>query len=653
MSNNAQSQVTQDASTSTQQPHKLVSFIPKQQQRTPSTARKISTISQLNEDSWLWESISTVVALASTVAIFVVLICYNGKTVPQLPYGVTLNALISVLATIARLGMALIVESAISQDKWLYFLNRPRPLADIQILDDASRGPLGALQLFSSRFCRVAGLAGLITLLASLFDPFTQQVIVYRSRNIASKIATPSLPYATAPYLASDTNDLAFATIQGILGSNTSSLASTIPMTCPGGNCTFPAYETVGYCSQCKDITAETQALNEPFKINFTDIAVQSWNKTGEWVDFLQSHTFRVPNWPTSANVTVNITGQGSVAMLDGEGGLANYAIDPSFPLGVTWDLQTNCPTPSDYNWCGASYAGVNRPDVALGVMSFEIDMNLPNTLTILSASECALTSCVQTVQRSSSNGKIQTNITNAVIDLNDEGDFWNATINGTNSYIETKYSSYTSPPMLPILQGTSLWNPGCSLSWTGPADDRQANVTGCFPDGYGALTDSMGSLLWNRAANGASVSDILANVATAASVLVQSAGGKTVEGTAWNNETYVHVRWGWIALPASLVLLACVALGLTIWQTSQAKMALWRSSLFPLLYRHHDGREGTESADLTLGDRVSSFARDAEECQAVLRKDGETGLWVLSNLGRAAGDSTGAGDTDLKLGHA
>jgi hypothetical protein len=58
-------------------------------------------------------------------------------------------------------------------------------LEEIQTFDDASRGPLGAAKLIlqTSAF-HLATLGGLITILSLVMDPFAQQILSYRSRNV-------------------------------------------------------------------------------------------------------------------------------------------------------------------------------------------------------------------------------------------------------------------------------------------------------------------------------------------------------------------------------------------------------------------------------------------------------------------------------------
>jgi len=82
------------------------------------------------------------------------------------------------------------VAECIGQLKWLW-LQSPRKLQDIQIFDDSSRGPMGSLRLiFSEKGIRLVAIGALITVLAVVMDPFTQQIVSYPTRNVAVENAT-------------------------------------------------------------------------------------------------------------------------------------------------------------------------------------------------------------------------------------------------------------------------------------------------------------------------------------------------------------------------------------------------------------------------------------------------------------------------------
>ena len=53
-------------------------------------------------DWWFWEIAGALLSLGSTVAIVVMLAVYNNQPLPVLRYGITLNAMLSVLSTVAK-----------------------------------------------------------------------------------------------------------------------------------------------------------------------------------------------------------------------------------------------------------------------------------------------------------------------------------------------------------------------------------------------------------------------------------------------------------------------------------------------------------------------------------------------------------------------
>lgn len=60
---------------------------------------------------------------------------------------VTPNAIISTIATFTKASLLLTVAEVIVQLKWLYFQARMQRISDLQVFDDASRGPLGSIRL--------------------------------------------------------------------------------------------------------------------------------------------------------------------------------------------------------------------------------------------------------------------------------------------------------------------------------------------------------------------------------------------------------------------------------------------------------------------------------------------------------------------------
>ncbi|QSS63653.1 hypothetical protein I7I51_00712 [Histoplasma capsulatum] len=165
-------------------------------------------------DWWLWEigaCALSLLALATTIAVLVV---YSEKNVPELPEYITLNAIISVLTNAIKMPVLGVIAACISQLKWLW-LKDMRRVEDLQIFDDASRGPLGSLNMLSHlRGCHLASLGEVVTILTVALEPFMQQLViypvrlVYRESGKASTLRADNVSYAAQGWLEIDYSSL-------------------------------------------------------------------------------------------------------------------------------------------------------------------------------------------------------------------------------------------------------------------------------------------------------------------------------------------------------------------------------------------------------------------------------------------------------------
>lgn len=73
------------------------------------------------------------------------------------------------------------VASCISQWKWVYFSAKPRRLEHIDLIEEASRGPLGSLEMMVRVPWSMATLGAIVTVVALGIDAFAQQVISQES----------------------------------------------------------------------------------------------------------------------------------------------------------------------------------------------------------------------------------------------------------------------------------------------------------------------------------------------------------------------------------------------------------------------------------------------------------------------------------------
>lgn len=97
----------------------------------------------------MWEILSLALAAASILALIAILRTHDSKPSPEWslgPFGVTLNAIVSIVSTVFRASLLMPVAQSISQFGWIWY-TQPRPFRDICYYDSASRGPLGSIRL--------------------------------------------------------------------------------------------------------------------------------------------------------------------------------------------------------------------------------------------------------------------------------------------------------------------------------------------------------------------------------------------------------------------------------------------------------------------------------------------------------------------------
>jgi hypothetical protein len=76
------------------------------------------------------------------------------------------------------------------------------------------------------------------------------------------------------------------------------------------------------------------------------------------------------------------------------------------------------------------------------------------------------------------------------------------------------------------------------------------------------------------------------------------SGGGVPVLGTAYEMRTYVHIRWGWIALPAVVVLMTGAFLASAMLRSRTTRTKLWKSSALAMLFHGLDGDTRKKALD-------------------------------------------------------
>ena len=98
---------------------------------------------------WILEFFCCIFALGCLLAIIALLRSFDGQPIPQWRFGITLNTIVSLLATFLAFSLTVPLSACLSQLKWLRF-RRERPLMDFELIESAARGPQGSFMLLIS-----------------------------------------------------------------------------------------------------------------------------------------------------------------------------------------------------------------------------------------------------------------------------------------------------------------------------------------------------------------------------------------------------------------------------------------------------------------------------------------------------------------------
>lgn len=175
--------------------HSSSSLLPKVQDERFTAKSPVSWLR-----AWWLELTASLFAIACLAANLAILLTINGKPLRSwevASVSITPNTLISIFSTLAKSSMLLPITEGIGQLKWTFFYQQPHRLRLLQTFDDASRGPLGALDLlWKVNVGAIAASCGaILTVLSLAFDPFTQQILAYPTNVVqAHNYSTPKIP---------------------------------------------------------------------------------------------------------------------------------------------------------------------------------------------------------------------------------------------------------------------------------------------------------------------------------------------------------------------------------------------------------------------------------------------------------------------------
>lgn len=241
-------------------------------------------------------------------------------------------------------------------------------------------------------------------------------------------------------------------------------------------------------------------------------------------------------------------------------------------------------------------------------------------------ARQCTLQACVQTIESVITNGELQENVTSIVTntsvvstgpgstDMEPIVIHTNTTKDGVPTDLEADFSSYTlSKEAMISMQswfaelftnGTASRNKDYISKTLTSANNAaiKVNLTVGISSGETFFdTDIVQAFYWNYYEYPSGLDMLMNDLATSLTVAFRSLWGQeAVNGTTLSQETFVHVRWGFMTAPLLAVLLTTAFLTGIIYMSWSPGADLWKTSVLGLLFHGLDEytREKFEESD-------------------------------------------------------
>ncbi|KAK8110259.1 uncharacterized protein PG998_006716 [Apiospora kogelbergensis] len=547
-------------------------------------------------EMWFYDFCAWLISCYCFAGIVITLMVHRDQPIPEWPFNITINALVSALSTVMGSALLVPVSNAIGQSKWSWIQKDRRKLEDIAIYDDASRGPWGSLVFLQRKgFRGPVAFGALITIFTLPIAPLVQQTtaVVLEKRPVENAFATLHGLNWWAEGLRTEygipriKDNMVMAINRGLFFdgnfSDPFSLNALRPRPqCQTGNCSFDVFESLAICSECRDIgqfirvqmSSDGQECGTPNNKDCARITLPNGHNSG-WMNstsgvLLNTSTSRHPILLETGLSILNLT-----------------AIAPCWRSGDT-DTDRNHP----HQTCGGSDGWKTAQ-----------------------AQECSLRWCINKYKSEMTNGVLQEKVISSI----DRGDYAPGFMydfspqNKSVSYQVILNSAPIEPESVPGYQNITTG------LYSGRFSDTQRHMTqmpkeiilkcptygdftrqilGGFKNGsrtryfdmsptFEAMALSMTSALRTPGQERAMVANYTV-----------SPDGYRPSDDSWDfptqwqpNDTaptrllaVLRVRWAWITLPATLELFMFLLLCYVASWKSQGSLPVWKSSTLPLL---------------------------------------------------------------------
>lgn len=561
---------------------------------------------------------------------FILLFTYRDEAVPELPIGITFNAMISVLIAAAKIAMLSGVTSAMGQIKWKWFRQNSSSLRNLDLFDEASRGgPWGAIHFLTKVKWRSTAAVGAVVLLLSLaMDPFAQQLITYPNGHIYRDSPDASIKVARSLNLSRVHQDFDLLTQRYILEAILNN-PRTLTTSCPGANCTYPLFQSVSWCPRCEDITS--------------DVVLQGCDMAFD-LELIQRHSNQSPP-PLSCNISASygkqMTTWNSMNLSVSQSREHRPSVRLNFGLSYIWEIHNEY-VGQNYDWVRQpesqsqkGFLGERQSTSAIVQVDLEYDITHPlQALKVKYAIGCVMSPCVRQYSVTTSGGvtsiqslKISDGIAALLSDSRSEGRL-PLQLTGDKAFGSRCWvSNYTflSSTEAAINDHSLNPNDGAMYCPNGNSFDRCAvdpqftlceqllikphtliadmlygNQTTTYQlasyvpwdnftlSGIGAdKLNTRNSSYTYQFVQDNGLNATLHSIAEALTALMQNISTKTITGQVAHTQTYVQVRWLWLLYPVVVIFIGIFFVLFTIAETIwiNKDTPVWKNSNLPLIY--------------------------------------------------------------------
>ncbi|KAK8008205.1 hypothetical protein PG991_010756 [Apiospora marii] len=547
--------------------------------------------------AWHLEIWSILGSIACMIGVVVILSRMKDQPLSNWTIILNLNSTIAVLITALKSWAMLAVASCLSQGKWMFFRKKRASLRQLDIFDDASRGPLGALRLFWALRRRLdfALIGAFVTVVVMGVDTFAQQLIRFESR------VDPVDNNGTASFMVSDsyyggaragnggmtptapTASTVDTAMQGAIYRGLYNTASSPPFKC-SSQCQWNlTARSLGFTSHCEDVTTQAMAtLNQTHFPNGT--LFQTVTTPGNInLTYINGRTSFHPVAVVSA---ADITTKG-YNQKTGE------AYAPEFArIGVLRMRELRNETEEYYWYLGANVSEVVECTVKFTTFEYTDMRTAGSELAVRDTREVPLGRGYR-------------------YDEDHERRTWYAYFNQTDDMpanrTQDKAQFRIATPDMGAL----------SEFFT------STRFSGSIYDGESALpSEGLGIAFMNG-----NIPAVFANMTQSMTDHLRSGYGtvQAVRGQTLVPVTVVRVYWVWLSLPIGVLALSTLFLGITIWDSWGCRSTLWKSSVVAALY--HKVASGTGSGGVLFTDLQS-----VKQMEKISK---ETSLVYVGNEGR------------------